>query len=78
MHFKVWSVTFTYVIAKMPLQIVTRQLMEQVSLSSKSCLISSTTTPNNVMEAIKLTDSCDSVSFLIITKRQAANTAEFS
>lgn len=52
--------------------------MEQVSLSSKSCLISSTTTPNNVMEAIKLTDSRDSVSFLIITKRQAANTAEFS
>lgn len=52
--------------------------MEQVSLDSKSYLISSTTTPNIVMEAIKLTDSHDSVSFLIITKRQAANTAEFS
>lgn len=52
--------------------------MEQVNRSSNSCLISFTTTPNIVMKAIKLTDSCDSVSFLIITKRQAANTAEFS
>lgn len=52
--------------------------MDQVSLGNKSCLISSTTTPNIVMEAIKLTDSHDSVSFLIITNRQAANTAEFS
>lgn len=51
--------------------------MEQVNRSSNSGLISFTTTPNIVMKAIKLTDSCDSVSFLIITKRQAANTAEF-
>lgn len=52
--------------------------MEQVILSSNSCLISFTTTPNTVIKAIKLTDSSDSVSFLIIAKRQAANTAEFS
>lgn len=52
--------------------------MEQVNLRSNSCLISFTTTPNIVIKAIKLTDSCDSVSFLIIAKRQAANIAEFS
>lgn len=52
--------------------------MDQVSLGSKLCLISSTTTPNIIIEAIKLTDSHDSVSFLIITNGQAANTAEFS
>lgn len=52
--------------------------MEQGNLSGNSCLISFPTTPNVVTKAIKLTDSRDSVSFLIITKRQAANTAEFS
>lgn len=52
--------------------------MEQVNLGSNSCLISFPTTPNVVTKAIKLADSRDSVSFLIITKRQAANAAEFS
>lgn len=51
--------------------------MEQVNPSSNSCLISITTTTNIVMKSIKLTDSFDIVSFLIIMKKQAVTQQNF-
>lgn len=79
--FNVCSISFAYVITKMHLQIairLTHRAGKHQQQFIGSCLTSFTTTPNIVMKAIKLTDFCDSVSFLIAVKRQRANTAEFS